>query len=354
MEQISISVIVPVYNAAQWLETCIDSLLTQELDGVEILLVDDGSTDGSGDLCDAAAARSARVRVRHQPNGGVSAARNAGIAMARGEYILFADSDDYLAADHLKTVRAALRAHSGALVCWQLTNEAERLGQSMEQPAVVQPSSAAAALHMAGNLCPVYNKLFRRDILEQEQVAFEGGQSLGEDMMFNLDYLLALKRRVPDFRFAELPAVLYYYNLGNTDSLTHRYDPNFCPREIELFERLRRVCGEDFRSPAEQLTRVDLHYLRTLAEGLALLAEQEGSARAEELLRRPELAELCRRLRAANAYSLYLRAMEQGRLTLMCRVARLKRENFRMYQRLYWAGWWLHRLRTGRAVEVYM
>lgn len=92
-----ISIIVPVYNVESYLTRCVESLLTQSEADIEILLVDDGSTDSSGALCDSFAARDHRVRVIHKRNGGLSSARNAGIEAAQGQYIQFLDGDDYLA-----------------------------------------------------------------------------------------------------------------------------------------------------------------------------------------------------------------------------------------------------------------
>lgn len=91
-----LSVVVPVYNVKSYLETCVDSLLRQTLADIEIVLVDDGSTDGSGALCDELATRDARIRVVHKENGGLSSARNAGIRAARSDYIGLVDSDDYV------------------------------------------------------------------------------------------------------------------------------------------------------------------------------------------------------------------------------------------------------------------
>ena len=90
-----ISVIVPVYNRKETLERCVQSLRGQTYPDLEIILVDDGSTDGSGALCNALAREDVRIRVIHKENGGVSSARNAGIEMAKGEYLMFTDSDDY-------------------------------------------------------------------------------------------------------------------------------------------------------------------------------------------------------------------------------------------------------------------
>lgn len=103
-----ISVIVPVYNAERYLERCVDSVLAQSYRNLELVLVDDGSTDGSAALCDAYAARDARVRVIHQENGGIGAAQNAGLDAARGELIAFADNDDILHHRNLELLYRAL------------------------------------------------------------------------------------------------------------------------------------------------------------------------------------------------------------------------------------------------------
>ena len=91
----NISIIVPVYNAEQWLERCIDSIVAQTYADWELLLIDDGSTDCSGAICDRYAASDPRIQAFHKPNGGVSSARNLGLDHAQGEWITFVDSDDY-------------------------------------------------------------------------------------------------------------------------------------------------------------------------------------------------------------------------------------------------------------------
>lgn len=107
------SIIVPVYNIKNYLPRCIESLLAQSDPDFEVILVDDGSADGSGALCDAYAARDGRFRVVHKANGGLSSARNAGLDAARGEYILFLDGDDYLALDAVQSLNA-IAAAAGA------------------------------------------------------------------------------------------------------------------------------------------------------------------------------------------------------------------------------------------------
>ena len=104
-----LSIIVPVYKVENYLQKCIDSILAQTFTDFELILVEDGSPDGCPALCDAAAAKDARIRVLHQKNGGLSAARNAGLDVARGEWIGFVDSDDYIAPEMYETLYKAVQ-----------------------------------------------------------------------------------------------------------------------------------------------------------------------------------------------------------------------------------------------------
>ena len=113
-----ITVIVPVYKVEASLPACVESILAQNFSDFELILVDDGSPDGCGALCDAYAAQDPRVRVIHQQNGGLSAARNSGMEIARGEYLTFVDSDDYVASDYLERLfRAAAESGAKLAVC---------------------------------------------------------------------------------------------------------------------------------------------------------------------------------------------------------------------------------------------
>ena len=100
-----ISVVVPVYNVERYLHRCVDSILAQTLSDIELILVDDGSPDGSGAICDEYVEKDRRVRVIHKPNGGVSSARNAGIEAAQGKWLCFVDSDDYIDKTYLEDFR---------------------------------------------------------------------------------------------------------------------------------------------------------------------------------------------------------------------------------------------------------
>ena len=118
MRETKISIVVPVYNAEKELQRCVDSILGQSFSDWELLLIDDGSRDGSPALCDRLAQRDPRVRVWHKENGGVSSARNLGIRKAEGEYLMFTDSDDTLFPETLATLYGkALETKAELVVC---------------------------------------------------------------------------------------------------------------------------------------------------------------------------------------------------------------------------------------------
>lgn len=117
MEAPRISVIVPVYKVEEYLTKCVESIRAQSYSNLEIILVDDGSPDGSGKLCDAFAQQDPRIRVIHKHNGGLSSARNAGIEAASGEYLAFVDSDDWIEPEMYETMLDAARKYDAGLVC---------------------------------------------------------------------------------------------------------------------------------------------------------------------------------------------------------------------------------------------
>ena len=110
-----ISVIIPIYNLEAHVGRCIESVLAQSYQALQIILVDDGSQDGSGTICDAYAKKDSRIEVHHKPNGGLSDARNHGLAAARGKYVAFIDADDYVAPDFIKTLYLLCKEHGAQI-----------------------------------------------------------------------------------------------------------------------------------------------------------------------------------------------------------------------------------------------
>ncbi len=219
MDHPQISFIVPVYNVASFLPQCIDSLLSQTLQDFEILLIDDGSTDGSAALCDACAARDSRVRALHQKNSGVSAARNAGLIAACGQWICFVDGDDWLAPSFADELFAQADPAYDLLCCGYF-----RASEKGDQ-AVVAPRSAildgeALCNWMQGMLNPdcaaewdfhlvspssCCARLYRRRFLLAHGLLFPLNIPIGEDMLFNLAVFHTARQGF------YLAAPLYYY-----------------------------------------------------------------------------------------------------------------------------------------------
>ena len=207
----AVSIIIPVYNAENFLARCVDSVLGQEYTEFELLLIDDGSKDKSGAMCDAYAASDSRVRVFHKENAGVSAARNQALSEARGTYIQFLDSDDWMTPDSTKLlVRAAEEGSCDLVIAdfYRVVGERVSRKGDIEEEGVMSPEEFAA--HMMESPADYYygvlwNKLYRRSIIEEHALRMNAEISWCEDFMFNLEYI----------RFAEritaLHAPIYYY-----------------------------------------------------------------------------------------------------------------------------------------------
>ena len=207
----AVSIIIPVYNAEHTLERCVDSVLNQEFEDFELLLVDDGSSDGSPALCDRYAGRDNRVRVIHRENGGVSAARNAAMELAAGEYLQFLDSDDWITPDATKLLLRSAREKRCDLVIadfYRVVGDRVSHKSGIEEDRVLSQEEFAAC--MMENPADFYygviwNKLYRRDIIEAHRLRMDTAISWCEDFIFNLEYIRHARR------FYALKAPIYYY-----------------------------------------------------------------------------------------------------------------------------------------------
>lgn len=207
----TVSIIVPVYNAEKFLRRCVDSILSQEYMDFELILVDDGSKDTSGAICDEYEEVDARVRVIHKENTGVSDSRNRAIDIARGTYLQFLDSDDWMTPDSTKQLVRAAEEHNCDLVIadfYRVVGERLSPKGDIEEEGVLTKEEFAA--HMMENPADFYygvlwNKLYRRDIVEKHHLRMDTDINWCEDFMFNLEYIRHAK-----LIFA-LHAPIYYY-----------------------------------------------------------------------------------------------------------------------------------------------
>lgn len=201
-----VSIIVPVYNVEKYLNRCIESILRQTYEQLEIILVDDGSPDGCPDICDAWGERDKRIRVIHKKNGGLSDARNVGLANATGEYVAFVDSDDWIHEKYIESLYSAVVKYQVDIAACDVQKVHEEVQKEKELESFIDIYKTEDALHtlMNGTVfrAVVWNKLYRRRILDGER--FEVGR-YHEDEFFT--YRIMGKAR----KMAFVNADLYYY-----------------------------------------------------------------------------------------------------------------------------------------------
>jgi glycosyltransferase EpsJ len=304
-----ISVIVPVYKAEHTLKKCTDSVLSQTFSDLELLLIDDGSPDKSGTLCDEIAASDSRVRVIHKQNEGVSPTRNLGLKEAKGAYIAFADADDWMAKEELQTLYSALKAadadsagcgHVLAYPDGHTETESGALPAGVyEQDGIMSGIVDRLLGDRMGRPGEVLNGfiwrfLFDRTILTQHNITFQGAYL--EDELFLMEYFCHAKR------LAMVDEPLYYY-LQNPESVTRNYLPDY----METFRRFmteKRALAERFNLTAHRPGwEVNSNWAGLLiAIGNEYAAGNPSSYREKqrkvrELTRQPDMAEAIKTLK---------------------------------------------------------
>ena len=210
----SVSLIVPIYRAEAFLGQCVTSLLVQTVRDFELLLVDDGSPDGSGALCDVYAAKDSRVRVIHKPNGGVSAARNAGLDAARGDYVVFVDSDDYVDPDHLEqllALRQTISCPKKALFFTDYRSFGPKGDLKCSYPEPITEDFSAISAQAFRDLVFGFRlfspccKLYQRSIIEETHLRFDTSIRTAEDFDCNMRYLAQIDficyRPIPSYHY---------------------------------------------------------------------------------------------------------------------------------------------------------
>jgi glycosyltransferase involved in cell wall biosynthesis len=244
-----VSIIVPIFNAESHLEQCVDSLLGQSYSNLEVILVDDGSTDASGELCNLFRHRDDRVRVIHSENNGVSSARNMGIRASRGDFLQFVDSDDFVA----PTMTAVLvSGHLTAKADCTMTGyvEVDSLSGAERRYQWDGPGSfdrhsfleAFPALRNGRMINYCWNKLFNAAIVVESGLEFSVGMDYGEDQIFVLNYLSQCETIIV---LSDTP---YVHILNeNVDSLSRRFQPkmyDFVQLEMSTIHGLLREAPE--------------------------------------------------------------------------------------------------------------
>ncbi len=244
MNKPKISVIVPVYNAEMYIAGCIQSILSQTFTDFELLLVNDGSKDASGRTCDAYAKRDARLKVVHQENGGVLAARASGIRIAQGDYLYFVDADDKIAPDTLDSMLQYADAKTDIVIF-----------ESKQDATYTMVDFAQALLHFKH--WTVWGKLYKRKLFDEDSMSISRYFKVGEDFLTNLSVLRNITGEV-----VCKPISKYLYNSFNPSSvqLSHKHNYEY---ETSMINAVRQILAsfKEYKSIKDARLRWELVYL---------------------------------------------------------------------------------------------
>lgn len=268
MQVESISVIVPIYNMEKYLGRCIESILSQTYQAIELILIDDGSTDGSLACCRAYAEADSRIKVIHQKNSGVSAARNKGIQNASGAYIAFVDPDDWIEKDMYELLYKQLKVyHTDVCLCdfyrdtknrsvpksfefeEELLNKEKIIDELINNMIGIEDISFKSTYVMG---C-AWRGLYSKDFIKEHQLSFVEGLSIMEDLVFMVQMLLKCEYA------AILHKPLYHY-IQNPKSTLHTYNKRMWEDQMIVFNYLEKSVQE---AGLENLmrNRLDLRYI---------------------------------------------------------------------------------------------
>ena len=250
----TVSVIVPVYKAEKYLSKCIDSILSQTYKEFELILIDDGSPDGCGKICDGYAEQDRRIKVIHKQNGGVSSARNAGIKESKGKYICFVDSDDYIESDYLELLVRTKEENPDFSNIWCGFCTVRDYKRSITGTFIASNSEQFSE-YSVNNIMTLHekwldpmpwNKIFVRSIIVENKIKFPEDLTLGEDLIFNFEYLDCTNKKI---KVINKP--LYDYIMNGKDSLDNKYYDDL----LFIYERLNKEMffyAEKWNIPNEQ------------------------------------------------------------------------------------------------------
>lgn len=291
-----ISVIVPVYNKKDYLEACIDSILCQTYGNLELLLVDDGSTDGSGDICDRYAAGDERVRVFHQPNGGPTAAVLTGLREAAGDYYTFIDSDDYVSREMLQRMAACLAGRRGEIVCCNHVLEKRKETVPVIQPlppgvyegAKLEEEIKGRLLGREERIIPMSRcmKLCEKSVFEGNEKYYDTKLRMGDD--FNLIYpaLLAAGRIVI------MEEALFYHYRYVEDSIVHGYDPHNAESVAGWYRAVRQIVRDRQVPDGEvKLDREYCYMMMYVMKNELRNPSKDYARKIQDIFMRPEVRE---------------------------------------------------------------
>ena len=282
---LAISVIVPVYNVEPYLRRCVDSILAQTFTDFELILVDDGSPDNCGAICDEYAEKDGRIRVIHKENGGVSSARNMALAEACGRYIVFADSDDVVHKQWCEKLYSAIQMYPRAWInCNMNTVNLQgetRIRMHTERSTGCEPVSVYALYKgsIAGSPC---NKIYDAQIVRRENLCFNETISHGEDTDFNMRYYQFCDQAM---LIAE-PLYDYHQNAGSASN-TYKYN-SFDLYRHTYFDRLPYIEQEHIDEYFDEWLWCFLDMLNQVFDSRNVMSFSQKMKYCDKMMHTPE------------------------------------------------------------------
>lgn len=320
-----ISIVIPVYGAEAFLPRCLDSVLAQTFPDWECILVEDGSPDHSGAICDRYAANDPRFRVIHQQNQGSSAAINNGMQLMQGQYMVLLDNDDAFAPTLLEDALASQQQHPEDLVLWSYSYGAITW---REGPAHFNPldRSQVVELYLASWLMVAWNKFYSVPFLRQLGLQYTVGGCYGADTQFTMEYIIQWLRAHPkgNFLFSDRP--LHMYECENPNSETANLGKGYCRDELLLTARALDWFTHDFETSPENWKLLCSSLLKTMAGAIYVENRSCGPKAAKKALEDPAVAALSAKAKELHCRTPIVRALAGRHLGATVRLGRLVME----------------------------
>lgn len=260
-EKVLLSIVIPVYNVERYLEECVDSIYNQMTDACELVLVDDGSTDLSGVICDRYAHKSPNVKVIHQENRGQSFARNAGLSIAKGRYVTFVDSDDKISFGSIPVILDWISTEGTDLcflqcVKWYSDGTTVDMGECIQREAIKGKSPEEAMQHLASR--PKYSgspctKLYKTSMLLDNGLSFPCDRRCAEDLKFVFDCILCAQT------FDVLTVPYYQYRQNRQGSVTNQITYSHFVALLQFVEEVVEKTTEN-RHPKDLISKCAMSF----------------------------------------------------------------------------------------------
>ena len=278
------SIIIPIYNVESWVEICIKSVLKQSVVDFELILVDDGSTDKSGYICDVFAKMDSRIIVIHKKNGGVSSARNEGLAYAMGKYIFFVDGDDILGTQYLYLLLTIIQEEQADIGIINYTRQLENLNADQnENKLIIKTAKEILTNILDGKSYDTYlwNKVFKKEIIDFYNLRFQENVAIWEDLLFVIEYLSKINKCV-------LSSKIQYYYRNRETSAVHKISIDKKEQKVNVCRLLRSLNIKNYKF----ITELNYIYLDCLLDYFFEKIKQKKIAYSEYREIRKEIQQI--------------------------------------------------------------